>query len=662
MSDRRPSTGFSTKFHEFEGEFDSHEALYKYSIGQTDEFWGRCAISRLSWSQPPTTINDCDMNTGDIKWFADGKLNICYNCVDRHIPTKADKPALIWERDDSSKSRKVSYSELHEYICRFANVLKENGVQKGDRVAIYLPVGLQGCAAMLACARIGAVHCVVFTGFSAAALSFRIDDADCKILLAQDYTNRGGKSINLKQIVIDAAKTSKSLVKTLIYSETEDREGWTDSFHDLTPLINAASVDCPVVDVDAEDPLFVLFTSGSTGNPKGLVHTSAGYLLYAQMTVRHVFNFEESDIFACVADIGWITGHTYVVYGPLANGGTTLCFDSHPLYPDAGRYWDTVQKYHVTQFYGAPTAFRMLLRQGNEFVEKYDLSSLRVIGSVGEPINVAAWTWLHQVVGNGTCDIVDTWWQTETGGNLVTPRPSNKDAEVKPGMAMRQFYGIEAAICSPDTGKEIEWSPGSRIEGALCFKKPWPGMARTIYGNRKRFLDTYYNHYPGMYFSGDGGIKDADGYITITGRMDDVINISGHRLGTAEIENILNSHSSVSETAVIGIPHEIKGETAVAFTILKDNVELDIETIRIDLINMVRSQLAKFAAPEKIYIVDGLPKTRSGKIMRRILRKISTGQVDEIGDVTTLADPPIVDHIIQKVIGASIMNGNGKAH
>lgn len=661
MSDRKPSVGFSTKFSEFDGEFDSHDALYKYSIGQTDEFWGRCAISRLSWYNPPTTVSNCNMKTGDIKWFEDGSLNVCVNCVDRHLETKGDQAALIWERDDSKKSTKITYRELHEYVCRFSNVLKDHGVVKGDRVAIYLPVGLQGVAAMLACARIGAVHSVIFTGFSAQALAHRMDDAECKILLAQDFNHRGSRVIDLKKIVLDATALSKSLKTVLMYTEIGSRDDWPSNYHDLASLISAASTNCPAEVMNAEDPLFMLYTSGSTGKPKGLLHTTAGYLLYAEMTVRHVFDFQSNDVFGCVADIGWITGHTYVVYGPLANGGTTLCFDSHPLYPDAGRYWDTCQKYGVTQFYGAPTAYRMLLRQGNEFVTKYDLSTLRVIGSVGEPINVAAWTWLNEIVGSTKCDIVDTWWQTETGGNLVTPRPSNFGADIKPGMAMRSFYGIEAAICDPATGKEIEWQRGMRIEGALCFKKPWPGMARTIYGNNERFFNTYYKPFPGMYFSGDGAIKDAEGYIQITGRMDDVINISGHRLGTAEIEDVLNSHALVSETAVIGIPHDIKGESAVAFTILKCNVDPAKEAvIRQELIQLVRNGLAKFAAPEKIYFVEGLPKTRSGKIMRRILRKISADQIDEIGDTTTLADPAVVEDLIQQVAGCKAeMNGNG---
>lgn len=662
MSDRKPSAGFSSKFEEYDGEFDSHDALYKYSIGQTDEFWGRCAISRLSWVNPPTVMSNCDMTTGSVKWFEDGNLNACVNCLDRHLDTKGDKTALIWERDDSSKSEKISYRQLHEYVCRFANVLRNQGVKKGDRVAIYLPVGLQGVAAMLACARIGAVHSVIFTGFSASALAHRIDDAECKVLLAQDFNSRGGRIINLKKLVLEATKLSKCVEKVLMYSEVGNREDWPANYQDLTSLIQDSPTNCPAETMNAEDPLFLLYTSGSTGKPKGILHTTAGYLLYAQMTVKHVFDFQKDDVFGCVADIGWITGHTYVCYGPLANGGTTLCFDSHPLYPDAGRYWESCEKYGVTQFYSAPTAYRMLLRQGNKFVEKHNLEKLRVIGTVGEPINVAAWTWLHEIVGRGKCDIVDTWWQTETGGNLVTPRPSDKGAEIKPGMAMRCFYGIESAICDPTTGKEIEWRKGMKIEGALCFKKPWPGMARSIYGNHQRFTDTYYKPFPGFYFSGDGGIKDADGYVTITGRMDDVINISGHRLGTAEIEDVLNMHESVSETAVIGIPHEIKGESAIAFTILKPGYDDSIaqEKIRGEMVNRVRNNLAKFAAPEKIYFVDGLPKTRSGKIMRRILRKICADETDAIGDISTLADPSVVEQIIKQVLGCKMEVPNGK--
>jgi len=650
MSDR----GYSASFDEF-GEFDSHEALYAYSIGQTDEFWGRCAISRLSWSKPPTKMSECDMKTGAIKWFSDGELNACYNCVDRHLETKAEQVALIWEKDERDKTEKVTYAQLHAYVSKFANVLKANGVVKGDRVAIYLPVSLQGVAAMLACARIGAVHSVIFTGFSAQALSHRIDDADCKVLLAQDAIMRGGRRVNLMGIVTEAAAQAKSLEKVLLYTLDMELDCWPDRFSPLKPSIEAASDVCPCEPMNAEDALFLLYTSGSTGKPKGILHTTGGYMLFAQMTVRHVFDVKEDDTFGCVADIGWITGHTYVVYGPLANGSSTILFDTHPLYPDAGRYWEMSSRHGVTQFYGAPTAYRMLLKQGDDYVNKYDLSKLRTIGTVGEPINVAAWNWLYEVVGNKRADIVDTWWQTETGGNLLTPRPSNAGAIIKPGMAMRPFYGVRPVLCDPSTGKEIEWKKGERVEGALCFDKPWPGMARTIHGNHERFLDTYYRPYGGKYFSGDGALKDEEGFITVTGRMDDVINISGHRLGTAEIEDIMNSHGNVSETAVIGVPHEIKGESPVAYCILKnDSAKNQLDTTRNELIQLVRAKLAKFAAPHQIIFVQGLPKTRSGKIMRRILRKISNNQQEQIGDVSTLADPSVVEHLIEQAAGCKV--------
>ncbi|XP_056669783.1 acetyl-coenzyme A synthetase 2-like, mitochondrial isoform X2 [Monodelphis domestica] len=564
------------------------------------------------------------------------------NCLDRHVQKFPDRVALIWEKDEPGTEVKITYRELLETTCRLANTLKKHGVRRGDRVAIYMPASPLAVAAMLACARIGAVHTVVFAGFSAESLAGRINDAKCKVLITYNQGVRGGRIVELKKIVDEAVKNCPTVKHVLVAHRTDKKIHMGNLDVPLEEEMAKENPVCAPEIMDSEDMLFMLYTSGSTGKPKGLVHTQAGYLLFAAVTHKHVFDCQQGDVFGCVADIGWITGHSYVVYGPLCNGVTSVLFESTPIYPNAGRYWETVQRLKINQFYGAPTAIRVLLNHGDAWVKKYDRSSLRTLGSVGEPINQEAWEWLHKVVGDSRCTVVDTWWQTETGGICIAPRPSEEGAEILPSMAMRPFFGITPVLVD-EKGKVIE---GGDVSGALCIARAWPGMARTIYGDHQRFVDAYFKAFPGYYFSGDGGYRTEDGYYQITGRMDDVINISGHRLGTAEIEDAMANHPDVPETAVIGYPHDIKGEAACAFIVLKDDID-NSDVILNELKSIVATKIAKYAVPDQILVVKRLPKTRSGKIMRRLLRKIITDNAQNMGDISTLEDPSVISEIIK---------------
>ncbi|NXL61325.1 ACS2L synthetase, partial [Chordeiles acutipennis] len=562
------------------------------------------------------------------------------NCLDQHVEKSPNRVALIWERDEPGTAVHVTYRELLDLTCRLANTLKKYGIQKGDRVAIYMSVSPLSVAAMLACARIGAVHTVVFAGFSAESLAGRIIDSECKAVITYNQGVRGGRIIELKTTVDEAVKNCPSIKHVFVAQRTDNKVQMGDRDIPLEEEMAKAPSVCTPESMDSEDMLFMLYTSGSTGKPKGIVHTQAGYLLYAAVTHKYVFDYQQGDVFGCVADIGWITGHSYVVYGPLCNGATSVLFESTPVYPDPGRYWEVVQRLKINQFYGAPTAIRLLLNYGEEWVKKYDRSSLKTLGSVGEPINNEAWQWFYQVVGEGRCTLVDTWWQTETGGICIAPRPSEEKAEIVPAMAMRPFFGI-VPVLMDENGKVIE---GNDVSGALCIAQPWPGMARTIYGDHQRFVDAYFRTYPGYYFTGDGAYRNKKGYYQITGRMDDVINISGHRLGTAEIEDAMADHPEVPETAVIGYPHKIKGEGAFAFIVLKEQTA-HVDRVKEELKTIVASKIAKYAVPDHILVVKRLPKTRSGKIMRRLLRKVVTEQ-SNMGDVTTLDDPSVVKEIL----------------
>ncbi|XP_010834910.1 PREDICTED: acetyl-coenzyme A synthetase 2-like, mitochondrial [Bison bison bison] len=563
------------------------------------------------------------------------------NCLDQHVQKSPESIALIWERDEPGTEVKITYRELLETTCRLANTLKRYGVRRGDRVAIYMPVSPLAVAAMLACARIGAIHNVIFAGFSVGSLAGRINDAQCKVVITFNQGLRGGRVVQLKKIVDEAIKVCPSVQHVLVAHRTDNKVHMGHLDVSLEQEMAKEEPVCAPESMGSEDILFLLYTSGSTGKPKGLVHTQAGYLLYAALTHRLVFDYRPGDVFGCVADIGWITGHSYVVYGPLCNGATSVLFESTPVYPDAGRYWETVQRLKINQFYGAPTAYRLLLKFEDSWVKKYDRSSLRTLGSVGEPINHEAWEWLHRVVGDGRCTLVDTWWQTETGGICISPRPSEEGAEILPCMAMRPLFGI-VPVLMDEKGNVLE---GGDVSGALCLSQAWPGMARTIYGDHQRFLDAYFETYPGYYFTGDGAYRTEEGYYEITGRMDDVINISGHRLGTAEIEDAMADHPAVPETAVIGYPHDIKGEAAFAFVVLKDDVG-DVDVVVKELRSVVADKIAKYAVPDQVLVVKRLPKTRSGKVMRRLLRKIVMGRAQDLGDTTTLEDPGVITEIL----------------
>jgi acetyl-CoA synthetase len=619
---------------------DQYATWYKESIEHPDIFWGTHG-KRLDWITPYTRVKNVDISDGArIRWFEDGVLNACINCVDRHLKEKADVTALLFEGDEPGVSTAVTYRHLHEEICRLANTLKALGVNKGDRVAIYMPMIPQAVYAMLACARIGAVHMVVFAGFSPSSLRDRLLDCGAKIIITADAGRRGGKSVTLKVSVDSAlAEAKTSVTSVLVYRHTGDTIAMTPNrdhwYHDMVPIQSAI---CPAEPMAAEDPLFILYTSGSTGKPKGVLHTTGGYLVYAAMTHAYVFDYRPNEVYWCTADVGWITGHSYGVYGPLANGATTVIFEGVPSYPDWGRFWQVVEKHQVNIFYTAPTAIRALLREGDIYVTQHNRSSLRILGSVGEPINEEAWHWYHHVVGEDRCPIADTWWQTETGGIMITCLPSAHP--LKPAYAGLPFFGIQPALVN-EAGKILE----NEAEGNLVLLDSWPGQMRTVFGNHQRFIETYFSTFPGKYFSGDGARRDADGYYRITGRVDDVINVSGHRLGTAEIEQALNANPDVAESAVVGYPHDLKGQGIMAFVLLKEHAQ-PTPALHKALIAHVRQAIGPIAAPDVILFTPGLPKTRSGKIMRRILRKIAEKDTEHLGDTSTLAEPSIVETLI----------------
>ncbi|MCH9671517.1 MAG: acetate--CoA ligase [Gammaproteobacteria bacterium] len=617
-----------------------YDAMYARSINDSDGFWSEQAQKFVSWFKEWDTVQSWDYSSADIRWFDGAKVNVSYNCLDRHLETRAEQIAIIWEGDDPSVDKKITYRELHEEVCRFANALKDLGAKKGDRICIYMPMVPEAAVAMLACARIGAVHSVVFGGFSAEALRDRINDSACNILITADQGLRGGSKVPLKANADAACGGTPSIEHVVVVKRGGDPVEWTEGrdvwYHEV---VGKASADCPAVELDAEDPLFILYTSGSTGKPKGVLHTSGGYILYAAMTHKYVFDYSDGDIYWCTADVGWVTGHSYIVYGPLANGATTLMFEGVPTYPDAGRFWDVVDKHQVNIFYTAPTALRALMGQGDAHVTRTSRSSLKLLGTVGEPINPEAWEWYHHVVGEARCPIVDTWWQTETGGILITPLPGATD--LKPGSATRPFFGIEPVLVD-DKGNELTGA----VSGNLCIKRSWPGQMRTVYGDHKRFFETYFSAYPGMYFTGDGCRRDEDGYYWITGRVDDVINVSGHRMGTAEVESALVLHEAVAEAAVVGYPHDIKGQGIYAYVTLMAGTE-GTEELRKALVQHVRKEIGPIASPDVIQWAPGLPKTRSGKIMRRILRKVAHNEIDELGDTSTLAEPAVVEDLIK---------------
>ncbi len=617
-----------------------YREMYRRSIEDPDNFWAEQADLFLSWFNKWDQVQDWNYTDANIKWFLGGRLNVSYNCLDRHLQTRADQTAIIWEGDDPEEGRRITYRELHREVCRFANVLKARGVKKGDRVCLYIPMLPEAAAAMLACTRIGAIHSVVFGGFSPEALSDRINDSDCRVVITSDYSLRGKKQIPLKKNADQALSHCPNVHTCIVVRRTggdidwhSDRDVW---YHEA---MEAASPDCPPEEMDSEAPLFILYTSGSTGKPKGVLHTTGGYLLYVAITHKYVFDYQEGEIYWCTADVGWVTGHSYIIYGPLANGATSLMFEGVPTFPDASRFWQVVDKWKVNSFYTAPTAIRMLMGQGDKFVTKTDRSSLRILGTVGEPINPEAWEWYYNTVGNANCPVVDTWWQTETGGHLITPLPGA--TPLKPGSATLPFFGVEPCLVD-DQGKELEGA----AEGALCIKRSWPGQMRTVYGDHERYIETYFKKFPGKYFSGDGARRDEDGYYWITGRMDDVLNVSGHRMGTAEIESALVLHDTVAEAAVVGFPHDIKGQGIYAYVTLMVDVN-PTENLREQLVRHVRKEIGPIASPDIIQWAPGLPKTRSGKIMRRILRQVAANQLDNLGDTSTLADPSVVENLIE---------------
>ncbi|MEC7790147.1 MAG: acetate--CoA ligase [Pseudomonadota bacterium] len=618
-----------------------YQEMYRRSIESPEEFWSQQAEKYLTYSKKWDRVMDYDYVNGAIAWFSGAKLNATVNCIDRHLETRGDQTAIIWEGDDPSEQQHISYKELHENVCRFANLLKSRGVGKGDRVSIYMPMIPEAAVAMLGCARIGAVHSVVFGGFSPDSLRDRILDSDCRVVVTADEGPRGGRPVPLKANV-EAALAECPDVHTTIIVRRTGAEVPSDAKRDIWYHEGMASVspDCEPEEMDAEDPLFILYTSGSTGKPKGVLHTTAGYQLYAAMTHHLVFDYKDGEVYWCTADVGWITGHSYIVYGPLANGATTLMFEGVPTYPDGSRFWNIVDKHCVNIFYTAPTAIRALMSLGDGPVLSSDRTSLRILGTVGEPINPEAWEWYYRVVGDQRCPIVDTWWQTETGGILITPLVGA--TPLKPGSATRPFFGIQPALLD-DEGNEVD---GAGV-GNLVIKRSWPGQMRTVYGDHDRFVSTYFATYPGYYMTGDGARRDEDGYYWITGRVDDVINVSGHRMGTAEIESALVLHDLVAEAAVVGYPHEIKGQGIYSYVTLMVGSDPSDELKR-DLVNLVRKEIGPFATPDIIQWAPGLPKTRSGKIMRRILRKIAASEIDNLGDTSTLADPSVVDDLVAK--------------
>jgi len=614
--------------------------MYQASIESPANFWAEQATTFLTWSKPFSHVYDANLGLGETRWFADGELNASVNCIDRHLPDRAEQVAIIWEGDDPNDDASITYQTLYEQVCRLANVLKSRGVKKGDRVCIYMPMIPEAAYAMLACTRIGAIHSVVFGGFSPQALQDRILDSACQTVITADEGVRGGRPVPLKQNADVALENCPDVHTVLVVKRTGGEIKWHDArdvwYQEAT---SAASAECEPETMNAEDPLFILYTSGSTGKPKGVLHTTGGYLLQAAMTHKYVFDYHEGDIYWCTADVGWVTGHTYIVYGPLANGATTLMFEGVPTYPDASRCWQVCDKHEVNIFYTAPTALRALMGQGDGFVKSTSRSSLRLLGSVGEPINPEAWEWYYHIVGEERCPIVDTWWQTETGGIMITPLPGA--TTLKPGSATRPFFGVIPVLLDQD-GKEVIGA-GS---GNLAIGASWPGQIRTVYGDHERCIETYYSAYPGYYFTGDGARRDEDGYYWITGRVDDVLNVSGHRMGTAEVESALVLHEAVAEAAVVGYPHDVKGQGIYAYVTLMHGVE-GTDALLAELNQMVRKEIGAIAKPDIIQWAPGLPKTRSGKIMRRILRKIAENELDNLGDTSTLADPSVVEDLIQ---------------
>jgi len=636
-----PSAAFAATAHVTA---DRYRAMYDASIADPVAFWAEQG-RRVDWIRPYSRVKDTSFELGKVhvEWFGDGTLNIAANCIDRHLVDRAGQTAIIWEPDDpKDEARHITYRDLFENTCRMANVLKGMGVGKGDRVVLYMPMIPEAAYAMLACARIGAIHSIVFAGFSPDALGARINGCDAKVVITADHAPRGGKSTPLKSNTDAALLHCKDSVKVLVVKRTGGQTTWIDGRdHDYTELSAWAAPYCTPTEMAAEDPLFILYTSGSTGQPKGVVHTTGGYLVYAAMTHHYTFDYHDGDVFWCTADVGWVTGHSYIVYGPLANGATTLMFEGVPTWPDAGRFWEVCAKHKVAQFYTAPTAIRALMAHGNAPVEQHDLSSLKLLGTVGEPINPEAWNWYNEHVGKGRCPIVDTWWQTETGGHLLTPLPGA--IATKPGSATLPFFGVQPVVLDPTTGVEII---ETECEGVLCLKDSWPGQMRTVWGDHERFEKTYFADYKGYYFTGDGCRRDADGYYWITGRVDDVINVSGHRMGTAEVESALVAHELVAESAVVGYPHKIKGQGIYAYVTLMNGIE-PTEDLRKELVRWVRTEIGPIASPDLIQWAPGLPKTRSGKIMRRILRKIAENDFGALGDISTLVDPSVVEQLIE---------------
>ncbi len=617
---------------------EKYQDMYARSVSDPDGFWAEQAKELVTWFKDWDQVQSGSYNEGQFRWFEGGKLNVAYNCIDRHLETRGDQVAILWEGDDPQVDQKITYRQLHEKVCRFANVLKARGVKKGDRVCIYLPMIPQAAYAMLACTRIGAVHSVVFGGFSPEALKDRILDSGCEVVITSDEGLRGGRTVPMKANVDKALIQCPNVHSVIVVKKTGNTQAWKDGqdvwYHEAAEKVSA---DCPAEEMDAEDPLFILYTSGSTGKPKGVLHTTGGYLLYTAMTHKYIFDYHDGDVYWCTADVGWVTGHSYIIYGPLANGATTLMFEGVPTYPDVSRFWQIVDKHQVNIFYTAPTAIRALMGKGNDPVKATSRKSLRILGSVGEPINPEAWEWYYHVVGDGRCPIMDTWWQTETGGILITPLAGA--TKLKPGSATRPFFGVVPAIVTNE-GEVLE----GKTEGNLIITRPWPGQMRTLYGDHQRFIDTYLKTYPGNYFTGDGARRDEDGYYWITGRVDDVINVSGHRMGTAEVESALVLHQAVAEAAVVGYPHDIKGQGIYAYVTLMAGIE-PTEALRKELVKQVRTEIGPIASPDVIQWAPGLPKTRSGKIMRRILRKIAANEVDNLGDTSTLADPSVVDNL-----------------